>query len=116
MLHNFCRFIRLDWEHTVKSTDFMGTEFGALTTMDMFMDILICGLHIVLNITRMNKYFIGILNSWIALNVLQIKWFHGSQRQLTCPLMIVKSFTATLLSYQLPSYVVIVILSFVYFK
>ena len=35
--------------------------------VDMFMDTLICGFQIIFNITKVNEYFVGILNSWIAL-------------------------------------------------
>jgi len=59
---------------------FMGTKFHGLTTMDMFMYTWICGFQILFNITKVNKYFVEILSSWIALptkytklNVQQIK-------------------------------------------
>ena len=49
-------------------------------TIDMFVDILICGFQIIRDITKVNKYFVDILISWIALltknmklNVQQIK-------------------------------------------
>jgi len=35
--------------------------------LDMFVDTLICGFQIICNIIEVNKYFIGFLNSWIAL-------------------------------------------------
>jgi len=34
--------------------------------MDMFVDLILL-ISIFLNIAKMNKYFVGILNSWIAL-------------------------------------------------
>ena len=48
--------------------NFVGTNFCGLTTMDMFVDALICGFQIIPNSTKkVNKYFVGILNLWIAL-------------------------------------------------
>jgi len=35
--------------------------------MDMFLDTGICGFQIIHNITKVNNYFVGILNLWIAL-------------------------------------------------
>ena len=52
---------------TVKSFNFVGTKFSGLMTMNMFMDTWICGFQIILNITKVNKYFVGILNLWIVL-------------------------------------------------
>jgi len=48
---------------------FVSTKFRGLMTMDMFVDIGICGFQItcIFNITKVNKYFVGILNSWIVL-------------------------------------------------
>jgi len=49
-------------------------------TMDMFVDIGICGFQItcIFNITKVNKYFVGILNSWIVLltkyTKLNVQW------------------------------------------
>jgi len=64
---------------TVKLFYFVGT-FPGLTTTDMLVDTWICRFQIMFNITKVNKYFVGILNSWIALpkkdtksNVQQIK-------------------------------------------
>ena len=48
----------------MKSFYFVGAKFCGLTTLDMFVDTSICGFKIICNITY---YFIGILNSWIAL-------------------------------------------------
>ena len=45
----------------------MGTKFCELMTMDMFVDTCVCGFQITVDIIRENKYFVGILNSWIAL-------------------------------------------------
>jgi len=66
--------------NTVKSFNYFGTKFRGLMTMDMLVDTLICGFQITLKITKVNKYFVGILNSWIVLltkytklNVQQIK-------------------------------------------
>jgi len=53
--------------NTVKSFNFMGTKFYILTAMDMFVDTWIHGFQIMHNITKVNKYFGGILNSLIAL-------------------------------------------------
>ena len=48
-------------------TYFVGTKFRGLTTMDMFMDTWIHGFQIKLNITKVNKYVVGILDKWIVL-------------------------------------------------
>jgi len=53
--------------NTVKSFNFMGRKLCGLMTMDMFMDTLICGFQIICNITKVIKYFVGILKSKIAL-------------------------------------------------
>jgi len=45
----------------------MGRKLCGLMTMDMFMDTLICGFQITCNKTKVNKYFVGILKSKIAL-------------------------------------------------
>jgi len=45
----------------------MGTKFRGLTTMDMFMDTWICRFQIILNITKVDKYFVGIFNLCIFL-------------------------------------------------
>ena len=57
-----------------------------LMTMDMIVDIWIHWFETIFNIIKGNKYFIGILNSWIALpakdmklNVQRIKLFHCSK-------------------------------------
>jgi len=61
---------------------FIGTKFRGLTTMDMFVDTWIRGFQItgIRNITKVNNFFIRILNSWIPqptkttkLNVQRIK-------------------------------------------
>jgi len=41
-------------------------KFRGLTTMDMFVDTLICGLQIIGDITKVNTYFVRIFNLWIA--------------------------------------------------
>jgi len=51
----------------------MGTKFRGLMTMDMFVDTLICWFKMIHNITKENKYFIGILNLWIALPLKNMK-------------------------------------------
>jgi len=51
----------------VKTFNLMGTKLHGLMTTDMFMDTWIHGFQIIRNITRVNKYFVGFLNSWIAL-------------------------------------------------
>jgi len=40
----------------------MGKKLCGLTTMDMFVDTLICGFQIIRNITKVNKYSVEILN------------------------------------------------------
>ena len=45
----------------------MGKNIRGLNIMDMFMDIWICGFQIMCNITKVKKYFVGILNLWTAL-------------------------------------------------
>jgi len=62
-VHNYKIILR----HTVKSFNFVGTKFHSLMTMDMFVDTWIHGFQIILNITKVNKYFIGILNLCIPL-------------------------------------------------
>jgi len=47
----------------VKSFNFVGMKFWGLTTMDTW----IHGIQIIRHITKVTKYFVGILNSWIAL-------------------------------------------------
>jgi len=44
-------------------------KFRGLTKLDMFVDTWIYGLQIKHNITKVNNYFVGILNSWIALQM-----------------------------------------------
>jgi len=51
----------------------MGTKFCGLTAMDIFVDTLVHRFQIILNITKVNRYFVGILNSWIALPTKYIK-------------------------------------------
>ena len=41
--------------------------------MDMFVDTWIHGFEIIRNIAEVNKYFVGILNSWIAQPTLNTK-------------------------------------------
>ena len=53
--------------YTVKSLNFMCTKFRGLMTMDMFVDTGIHVFQIIPNITKVNKYFVGILNSWVPL-------------------------------------------------
>ena len=55
----------------------MGTKFRGWTKMDS------CGFHDICNIIKVNKYFVGILNLWIALpmknmklSVQRIKWLY----------------------------------------
>jgi len=57
----------------VKSFNVMGTKCFGLIMMDMFVDILICGFQIIRIITKANKYFVGILNSWVALPMKNMK-------------------------------------------
>jgi len=45
----------------------MGTKIQGLTMIDMFLDTLICGFQIILNTSKVNKYFVSFLNLWIAL-------------------------------------------------
>ena len=65
----------------------MGTKLRGYMTLDLFMDTWICGFQIIYNSTNLNvnKYFIGILNSWIALPMKytnemskKYKWFHST--------------------------------------
>jgi len=44
----------------------MGMKFRGLMTMDMLMDTWIRGFQIIFDITKVNKYLVEILNSWIA--------------------------------------------------
>ena len=57
----------------MKSFNVMGTKCFGLIMMDMFVDILICGFQIIRIITKANKYFVGILNSWVALPMKNMK-------------------------------------------
>jgi len=63
---------------TVKSFHFVGTKLSGFTMIDMFMDTWICGFQIILNIIKVNKYFVGILNLWIVLpskySQLNVQW------------------------------------------
>ena len=52
-------------KNTVKSFYFIGMKFCGLTMMDMFLWTL--EFQIIHSITKLNKFFVGILNSWIAL-------------------------------------------------
>jgi len=69
---------------TVKSLNFVGTNFRNVTTTDMFPDTWIRGFQNILNITKVKRCFVWNLNSWIVpptkytkLNVKRIKkWFH----------------------------------------
>jgi len=49
--------------YSVKLLYIMGTKFRGLMMIDMFVDCWICGRKIILNIIKVNKYFIGILNN-----------------------------------------------------
>ena len=53
--------------NTVKSFNFIGTNIRGLMAMDVFVDTWIQKFKIIRNITKINKYIIGILNSWIVL-------------------------------------------------
>jgi len=52
---------------TVKLFNFVGTKFPCLTTLDIFVGTWIRRFQILGNIIKVNKYFVGILNSCIAL-------------------------------------------------
>jgi len=71
--HSISQLIHLHWPdlclsaYTVKLFTFVGTKFHGLMTMDMFVDTGICGFRIIRHKTKVNKYFVGVLNSWIAL-------------------------------------------------
>ena len=54
--------LRMKMLNPVKSFNFVGTKFRGLTMMDMFVDTWVCGFQIIRNITKVKKYFIGILN------------------------------------------------------
>ena len=55
------------WQYCIIINYFLGMEFRGLTTMDMlFVNTWICGFQIILQITKVNNYFVGILNSRIA--------------------------------------------------
>jgi len=65
---------------TAKSFKFVDTKFRGLTIIDMFEDSWLCGFLNIYKTTKLNKYFIGILNLCIVLptqntklNVQQIK-------------------------------------------
>jgi len=64
-LHDQTSCIQL-YTVTVKSFYFVGTKFRGLTTLDMIVDTWIRGFQIICNSFEVNKYFVGILNSWIA--------------------------------------------------
>ena len=53
---------------TVKLFNFIGMKFHGLSTLNMFVNTWICGFQIICNITQVYKFFVGILNSWIALS------------------------------------------------
>jgi len=61
-IKNNCTNIVSIFGYIVKSFNFVGTKFYSFTTLDMFMAIWICGFQIICNITKENKYFVGILN------------------------------------------------------
>ena len=48
-------------------------EFSGWMTLDMFVDTWICGFQIICNITKVDNYFVGILNSGFALPMKYIK-------------------------------------------
>ena len=52
---------------------FMGTNFRGLLAKDIFVDTFIRGFQIIRNITKVNIYFVGILNSCIGLPTKYIK-------------------------------------------
>jgi len=45
----------------------MGMKLNGFLTLDMFMDTWIHGFLIKFIYSKVNEYFIGILNSWISL-------------------------------------------------
>jgi len=51
----------------VKSFNSVGTKYCGLTMMDMSVDTSIHGFQIILNISKVNKYFLGILSLWVVL-------------------------------------------------
>ena len=57
--------------YAVKSFNYIGIKFRSLRSMDVFVDILIHGFQIILYITKVNKYLVGILKS---LNVRPTKY------------------------------------------
>jgi len=63
---------------TVKSFNFVSTNFRGLTTLDMLQETLIHGFLMICNITKVYKYFLGITNLWIALPTkytkLNVQW------------------------------------------
>jgi len=73
--------------NSVKALNLRGTKFCGLTIMDMLVDSRICGFQIIWNIcfiTKVNKYFIGILISglsypWNTRNWMshEEKWFYS---------------------------------------
>jgi len=58
---------------TVKSFHFMDTKVRGLSTLDMFGDTWTRWFQIICKITKMNKYFVGILNYGIALPTKYLK-------------------------------------------
>ena len=52
---------------TVKYFNFVGTTFRSLTNTDMCVDTWIREFQSIRNMTKVNKFFVGILNSLIAL-------------------------------------------------
>ena len=47
---------------TVKWFNFMGNKFRGLMTTDMLVDTWICGFQIIISISKVNEYFVWILN------------------------------------------------------
>ena len=63
---------------TVKTFYLVVIKVQVETTMDKFLDIRTHWFQIIFDITKVNKYLIGILNSWIALATkdrkLNVQW------------------------------------------
>jgi len=57
-----------DLEHTKKSFKFVSKIFRSLTTLDMFVDTSSWILSDMQYYYIVNKYFVGIINLWIALS------------------------------------------------
>jgi len=77
---------------TGKSFHFVDTKLRGLMTLDMFMDTWICGYKIIQNITKVNYYFIGILNFWIVLHTkymkLRVQWTKMNSQCYVCDWLI----------------------------